>query len=224
MEIARAQQIPIQSVPLKGLLPLIEKSSLEDVDDDQMVSMWAGLLASAAVGQSDLLPRYTTILSELNSATARLFEHIVARDHDLSIHSADELGLDADLTGDWVIRELRREDRGTDPEIFIEFIVEMLNFPGAALDTIALADGENSYDWPGLPGEMDDPRRISHDQNFLGFSTLENLGLLERHSFQQASIGQFLVSVWYHVVTPIGYDLYACCNPGKLKRFNTGGS
>jgi len=45
------RRIPANRVSMKLLLPLLELSSLEDEDDEEMIDRWAGLLANAAAGR-----------------------------------------------------------------------------------------------------------------------------------------------------------------------------
>jgi Abortive infection alpha len=72
-EMIKAAKIQQNSVTLKIFMPLIEACSLED--DNDMVSKWAGLLASAASGGM-VLPSFIRILSDLSSDEARIIELI----------------------------------------------------------------------------------------------------------------------------------------------------
>jgi len=67
---AGIQQIPVN---LKTFMPLIEFCSLEE--DQDMVSKWAGLLASAATGGM-VLPSFVRILSDLSPDEARILDYI----------------------------------------------------------------------------------------------------------------------------------------------------
>jgi hypothetical protein len=50
-------------IPLKILVPLLEKGSQEAADDDFMIDLWANLLAAAASGK-DVQPRFVSIIGE----------------------------------------------------------------------------------------------------------------------------------------------------------------
>jgi hypothetical protein len=63
-EIAEEQGLAIGEVPLKFLVPFLEKCSLED-EDGSLVETWARLLASAASDYDDRYLKYTDILSKL---------------------------------------------------------------------------------------------------------------------------------------------------------------
>lgn len=66
------QGIPAGEVSLKTLVPLLELSSLEDPDDDDMVDRWAALLANAAGTErgTRVLPSFPRILGELSPEEA----------------------------------------------------------------------------------------------------------------------------------------------------------
>jgi hypothetical protein len=62
-----------KEIPLKVLVPLLEKSSLEDIDDNTMIDKWGNLLASAASGDS-VQPRYISILGELSGLQVKFLD------------------------------------------------------------------------------------------------------------------------------------------------------
>ena len=66
-----AAQIEPKPVKLNILVPILQYSSLEN--DNELVSKWSGLLASAAAGQS-VHPSYPKILAELTPEEARLLD------------------------------------------------------------------------------------------------------------------------------------------------------
>ena len=46
---------PAHAIPQKFFLPLLEKASLEDVNDDTLVDMWANLIATASTENVQML-------------------------------------------------------------------------------------------------------------------------------------------------------------------------
>ena len=56
LERLRLENAPIKPIPSKGLVPLLEKASLESLGDKVMIELWANLLASAALGNQSNLP------------------------------------------------------------------------------------------------------------------------------------------------------------------------
>jgi hypothetical protein len=83
IEIARraTERIAIEggspnAVPTKLLIPLIERSSQEEISDETMLDRWANLLASASLSDS-VHPRYVQILSELTSSQVRFLHALM---------------------------------------------------------------------------------------------------------------------------------------------------
>jgi hypothetical protein len=64
---------PVQEVPPRTLLPILEGASLED--DPLLATKWASLLANAALGYV-VRPIYASILSQLSPADAKVLEVI----------------------------------------------------------------------------------------------------------------------------------------------------
>ena len=56
---------PIHAIPPKYLLPLLEKASLEDIDDQTLIEMWANLIVTASTTQVEMLGQYVNILSNI---------------------------------------------------------------------------------------------------------------------------------------------------------------
>jgi hypothetical protein len=75
------EQAEPSPVPNKILIPLIEKSSNEEITDDVMISRWADLLASASIS-TGAHPRFVQILSELNREQVLLLEKIALNEYD----------------------------------------------------------------------------------------------------------------------------------------------
>jgi hypothetical protein len=61
------------SVNLKILVPILDGAGLEDNDD--LIEMWSGLLASAA-GNCKVLPSFAHILTELSPIEAKILDYI----------------------------------------------------------------------------------------------------------------------------------------------------
>lgn len=69
------REAEFEPVPTKVLVPLLEKASLEDGDDEEMVARWAELLLSASRAGS-IPPRFISILAELTAPQANLLQDI----------------------------------------------------------------------------------------------------------------------------------------------------
>lgn len=69
--IIAASGLPANPMDLKRLVPMLEGASLEENDD--LISRWAGLIASAAT-TSDTLPAFAEILRQLTPEEARMLD------------------------------------------------------------------------------------------------------------------------------------------------------
>lgn len=75
--IAKANGIDPQQIPIKVLVPLLEKASLEEENSD-LTSKWANLLASAARDKESVRPIFIDILSRLNGFDVKCIDEIVS--------------------------------------------------------------------------------------------------------------------------------------------------
>ena len=64
------------AIPNKTLVPLLEKASLEDIDDDEMLDRWATLLAAEAGNPAPNRRWMIDILASINSWQARFLDSI----------------------------------------------------------------------------------------------------------------------------------------------------
>ena len=92
------QGIEPNAVNLKIFIPILEGSSLEENED--LVSKWAALLASAAAGDP-IHPSYPKILGELTPEDARLLDYIYAKNPDeKAVFSFSDLMEKSELSND----------------------------------------------------------------------------------------------------------------------------
>lgn len=74
--------LPASAVPLKTLAPLLEHGSLEEEDDEDMVTRWANLLANAATtSMADVPPAFPEILRQLEALDAAMLDAL----HDATV-------------------------------------------------------------------------------------------------------------------------------------------
>lgn len=74
-QVRRKRGIDPEEVPVKTLFPLLEKASLEDPADDDMIERWANLLtASADATAGEVPPTFAEILGQLTRGQARLLD------------------------------------------------------------------------------------------------------------------------------------------------------
>jgi hypothetical protein len=223
LERLRLENARIKPIPSKGLVPLLEKASLESLGDKTMIALWANLLASAAVGNQSNLPRYVTILSEINGRQARLLQRIMLRDDQSYVRDAEHL-----LDGLWpadqasVLQRLRQEHTLPDIDKMQATISHELDIDGVALETIMF--GQGSEQWDNFPVERRGTSWLQFDKHRLDLDILESLNLLKDMTFKNMEFLGFGISVFYYMVTPLAVDMFATCNPHLLKgRLPTGG-
>jgi len=77
-EIALEHKLTINEVPLKFLIPFMEKSSLEE-DSDELIERWAQLLAGASENKDNAKTIFIDVLSVLSSADVKTLEEFLPR-------------------------------------------------------------------------------------------------------------------------------------------------
>lgn len=77
-EIAQKNDLDVKEVPLKFLIPFMERSSLEDESDDELIERWATLLAQATKDPNSIRPIFVDILSRLSAESVKALEKIVS--------------------------------------------------------------------------------------------------------------------------------------------------
>jgi hypothetical protein len=99
------------AVPGRVLLPLLERSSLEE--DKELQARWAALLANAAIRPESVPPAFVTLLSELSPVDARILNRLYAdlanyaNVHNRKIESLQGLGVGIGTYTRNIIRHLR---------------------------------------------------------------------------------------------------------------------
>ena len=79
-EISEKSGVELKPLPVKFLVPLLEKCSLEEEDSD-LTEQWARLLVSASSGYNPQHPVFVDILSQIGPYEAQLLKHIWKRQH-----------------------------------------------------------------------------------------------------------------------------------------------
>lgn len=203
---------PITPVPLKALVPLLEHASLEDAGDTTMIEMWANLLASAAMGAQNNVPRYVSILSEINGRQARIIQNIMTMGGKTRGKLHGELLLDelwsVDEAG--VMLKLKQEVLKATPAKIASVIKKHVNCYGVALSDVIIGKGEDQWDF--------NRGFFPLDKNRVDIETLESLNLLKDATFKNVLFQEYDVSVFLYRVTPMCIDMFAACNPDLLER------
>jgi hypothetical protein len=208
---------PIRGLANKVLIPFFEKASLEDSNDEVLIEMWANLLATAMTGDVTLLPQYIEILSQLSGSQATLLEKIITKGTEVDLYkTADHFHDSYDYLNQTglpgALKQLSVDSQSAEEfggELFRE-----LNILGVAIEVLDVWSTEHEDD----EFSISSPDGIFSDAAFFDFAMLERLGLLRKGEVKGERIGKFEIFLHYYIVTPIGCDLFACCNPSKLQR------
>jgi hypothetical protein len=181
-----------------------------------MLELWANLLASAALGNQPNLPRYVTILSEINGQQARLLQRIMLRGNPSYIRDAERLLENiwaADQPG--VLLRLRQEHTEPDIDEMAATVADHLDADGIALETIIFNQGTDQ--WDNAPRTKTGKSWLQFDKYKLDLDVLESLNLIRDMTFRDVEFLGHEVSVFYYVVTPLAVDMFAACNPDLMK-------
>lgn len=206
---------PVKEIPSKFFVPLLEKASLEDLNDGSLMNMWANLLVTSATDSVELLGQYISILSEITSEQVQILEDIVRGTE----YNPDKADIFVDnfyyLNQTGLPGSLSKFHDIEDVEKFIDLILNEFDINGIALDTLNVfysdKDLEDSF-------SISSPDNVYGDAKFYDFENLVRLGLLSKCEVKCHKVGIFDIDVHYYIITPVGIDLYACCNPQTMKR------
>ena len=215
----------VKTIPMKILVPAVEKASLEEAADDVMVDRWASLLASAAE-QVDVQPRFVGILGELAGSQAECLERLAFNNYSESIFPDAEFEESPLMFADYNIRQPLQDGvaealiaawESKDPiestNEMVDEIVSALSRPGVKVLLVFMKDsdgyiwGHDSVAATGVREESD-------------MSVLESLGLV-RHAAVEFEVphaieGKSLrVSVYYHHLTLMGVDFCKVCSRSR---------
>jgi len=196
----------------KFLIPLLEKASLEDASNEKLIEMWANLLATAATDRVELLGQYVSVLSELTSDQARLLDKILEIDAVTGVTAGHFVDNYYYFNQTGLPGSLSEFATAKNADEFAEKAIEMLAMAGIAIDTLCV------YGDAGDETTVAAPDGVYSDLLFYDFENLCRLGLLERIEIKRYKVGIYDIDLHYYLVTPVGIDLYACCNPTKLQR------
>jgi hypothetical protein len=141
-----------QPLSNKLLVPLLERASCEDINDEIMIDKWANLLASASLKLS-VQPRYVGILGELAGTQAKCLDCVAFNRHSEFHYPYANLE-DAPFNfaelnvAKYIHSELRGIARGKDPlKKVLARIVALFNRPGVLLALAMIFAGREVENW-----------------------------------------------------------------------------
>lgn len=202
------ENAPLQPVDNKILIPLIEKSSLENPNDEEMIQKWSDLLANASKGEP-VEPRYVQILSELTSRQAILFDK-VAR-YAFERFDNPERWLEdapAHLDPTYIRRHINElfVARKTPPsaDYIYEKVLEVIDYPGCAIvDLLLYRPDGTDY------GLFEERAQIERYHNFeLDLEILGSLGLTRKAQVFYTTKFKDEIHLVYYYVTELGVAFF----------------
>lgn len=201
-------------IPQKFFVPLLQKASLESLDDTILIDMWANLIVTAATSEVQMLGQYVEILSHLVPAQVRILDKMLdcADGQTKSGHLIDNHYI---LNQTGLPNNIAEFADIEDAEEFADSLIEALSLKGVAIDCINVFYRDKRH---GDGFSVGSPDGIYSDAQYFDFENLVRLGLIERVEVKQHKIGRFDIDVHYYTATPVGIDLFACCNPTRLLR------
>lgn len=193
----------IEPIPTKTLIPLLEKASLENVDDDYMIERWANLMASATNKQK-VNPKFVGILSDLTTEQAKLLEEIFFKPA-LEDKSLDGIICDLD----------EHHLKG----FFDEKLSTQINPMQSLLDSLKYLLSTRGYELEQISMSSKGRRPIYPDKTYYikmdhatDLQILLSLNLLEKKRFTH-TLSKYDYSVSYYQITALGLALLRLCIP-----------
>jgi hypothetical protein len=107
------------SVPIKALLPMLEKASLEEGEDETLTDAWAALLASASIDYDPEVLTFTRILSEFGPREALVLSRLYGGRRKWALGDRNEKALTRFFESEEAIKPMiRRAVADGDPGLF----------------------------------------------------------------------------------------------------------
>lgn len=200
---------PATPVPLRVLVPLVEKASLADADSEELKVAWANLLVAASQDGTSGIAVYSDILSKLDPIHIRFLNEFGRGENgytcDLFLH------LNAETVSKIITDEFLKLSAGKNSEErlskFDKALEGCFKFGGAAIVAGFLGDLEVRTDYPNATYSSEI------------YNMLEALSILKIDVIR----GEFSASAddsWLKVVTftPFGFAFFQACSDVKYLR------
>jgi hypothetical protein len=223
LEVEKAVPSPI---PLKFLIPFLEKASLEDADSF-LIDRWADLLVSSSMQPEAAHPRFVQILSELGAEEAKLLR-------DIALYKSDNIAYLRHQLDRFTFSGLPDNYRQTfariklvndDPEQkYKEFVCKMMCLiagPGISVTdvrVIAKRDDSSFINFDMLANKQ--PANIREGKNKLYVDLLCSLHLLNHYNVRVPRPDFESIQVSYVQITTLGLEFLRKCDRDIEQRFH----
>lgn len=200
-----------QPVPLKILVPALEKASLENPEDVYMIEKWADLLAASAT-QPNVPPHFVSILAELSGSQARLLEKIVLKREVVGSPDFAFNGVMLDLD-DSILQELFQEMVRTEKSrrnAVYKGVKELMKNPGLFF----LVYEERLIDRYREVSQSASARKhfSVQEETMLSLDVLQSLNLIEFRKFGYRTSDR-VYKLQFYQVTDSGLSFLNVCSP-----------
>ena len=192
-QIADENGLSLNAPPLKFLVPFFEKSSLEELGDEDAIERWSQLLVGAAT-KANFHPHFVSILSEIESSQASALKDIMfgrGRFHRHESHSNERLveeitpfdaivskptTADFDAVYNWALDDMEQPlDR------LLHGFQKRFTGKGIFVSEIIIRSGSTG----GYFRVPEQQRRLS-DMDQIDLEVLESLNLVRRDTFRKS--------------------------------------
>ena len=210
--IADQNALKLTMPPLKFLGPFFEKASTENLEDHELVEMWANLLASAGDAFDGRYQAYTSILSKLNGQQAQII-HGMARNS--KGDEIDEVRLECEFVESVLVSEIKKYHVSNSGEL-IDKILEYISISGTSIILVSAGTtaGNEHLDYT--------PDDIYRDDMNIDFNILQSYGILHKITTGETTLarGGFFFYFSMYRMTEFGVDFWQTCSGGKFSRDN----
>jgi Abortive infection alpha len=242
-QFAKARGIKPNEVPVKFLVPFLEKASLEDWKDNKaVIDMWAHLLTSAISGYQSRQILYIDILGKLSSADAKLLSLMHKRIRSESLYDEEDIDVDLWNIGDCeeVTETTRLRLEKKKDALLKDFGPQGLSAPifASRLHERLIKRASRSSSWRedivpvyfdlnfyydkeslnGMSGPLEKGFYLDSIMNLVGFKLLERFTVSARLLDAIDLRKELRATVVWICLTSLGLDFIRACHPTKLNR------
>lgn len=201
-EIAEERNLELKEVPLKFLVPFLERASCEDTESE-LIERWSRLLLSAATDFDYSQLTYINVLSNIGPAEARLLDKLDF------FEDKDTIGAEAYKSG-YIAATCQEAHKA------------LLDDGPDSINKIMDRNGEGPVlpiviEWAPVdaPSEADIVFADFYEQNALSYDVLIQQGVIRRTIVDRV-IGSYRIRFQYLELTPLGQNLLEALRTGEI--------
>ncbi len=217
---------PPKIPPFKFLVPFFEQASLEQDDDDVIIDIWAKLLADAAKEFSSRHMIFLRLVKEITSQEAQLLNDLCCRyrgtPEDPGVWSVAEApgaiteAAIYNFLMDWI------DNPSADPNRpFAARLVETFEIPGVLIRSVSFYKGTRGvwpYDHADDDATSDHASPLERAYPHISFDILRGLNIIQEGRTDEVWHKDFMASVSYYELTPLGVEFFTLCNGSSRVR------